>query len=170
MKTTNLVLQRQGFPTRNKTVQETMRCLQKFLPSDQKPGTIHTDNLLQFTRAGEDFCWNYDKSHPYRSETNGFAENAVRRVKEGTSVFVVHSGLSEMWWRGVMEYFCSLKTHKTSCRTESHRMNEDLELRLMVQCYPSGLKFSLIQSPQKTKVAFIHLRQKYFHEYSVDTR
>ena len=35
--------------------------------------------------------------NPYRSETSGIAENAVRRVKEGTSALRVQSGLSEQW-------------------------------------------------------------------------
>ena len=31
----------------------------------------------------------HDKSSPYRSETNGIAENVVRRVTERTSAFLV---------------------------------------------------------------------------------
>ena len=48
-----------------------------------------------FVRAREDLCWNHDKSNPHRSETNGIAENAVRRVKDGISALLVQSGLSE---------------------------------------------------------------------------
>ena len=50
-------------------------------------------------------CWNHVKSTPYRLETNGSTENAVRRVKEGTSVLVVQSGLSEKWWEEAMHCF-----------------------------------------------------------------
>ena len=43
---------------------------------------IGTVNSLEFIRACEDLIWNHDKSTPYRSETNGIAENAVRRGEE----------------------------------------------------------------------------------------
>ena len=35
---------------------------------------------------------------PHRSETDGIAERAVRRVKEGTSAVLLQSGLNESWW------------------------------------------------------------------------
>ena len=34
-------------------------------------------------------------STPHRSETNGIAERAVRRIKEGTSAVLLQSGLDE---------------------------------------------------------------------------
>ena len=122
-------------PAKNKTAQETMECLQHFVPPDQNTRYhSHTDTSLEFTRACEDFCWNHDESNSYQSETNGIAENAVRRVKEGTSALLVQRGLFEKWWEEAMEclcYFC--ETYKTNWQTESHRMKEDLELHLMVQ-------------------------------------
>ena len=39
----------QRSPTK-KTAQETMKSLQKFLPSDQKPGVVHTHSSMEFTR------------------------------------------------------------------------------------------------------------------------
>ena len=41
--------------------------------------------------------WNHCTSTPHRSETNGIAERAVRRVKEGTSAVLLQSGLNESW-------------------------------------------------------------------------
>ena len=38
-----------------------------------------------------------------RSETNGIAERAVRKAKEGSSVLLLHSGLHESWWANSME-------------------------------------------------------------------
>ena len=66
----------------------------KFVPPDQTPGIIHTDNLLECTSACEDLCWNHDKSTPYRPETNEIAERVVREVKENTSALLVRLGLS----------------------------------------------------------------------------
>ena len=43
------------------------------------------------------------RSTPHRSETNGIAERAVRKVKEGTSAVLLQSGLNESWWADSME-------------------------------------------------------------------
>ena len=50
-----------------------------------------------FGKACEDLSWNHCTSTPHRSETNGIAERAVRRVKEGTSAVLLQSGLNESW-------------------------------------------------------------------------
>ena len=73
----------QSYPSKTKTSQETLRSLQKFLEPDRKPKVIYTDNSLEFGKACEDLSWNHCTSTPHRSETNGIAERAVRRVKEG---------------------------------------------------------------------------------------
>ena len=44
-----------------------------------------------------------------RSETNGIAERAVRRVKEGTSTVLLQSGLGERWWSDSTECYCFLQ-------------------------------------------------------------
>ena len=48
-------------------------------------------------------------STPRRSETNGFAERAVRRVKEGTSAVLLQSGLGNERWADSMECCCYLR-------------------------------------------------------------
>ena len=53
--------------------------------------------------------WNRCTSTPHRSETNGIAERAVRRVKEGTSAVLLQSGLNESWWTDSMECYTSLR-------------------------------------------------------------
>ena len=45
----------------------------------------------------EDLSWNHCTSTPHRSETNGIAQRAVRRVKESSAV-LLQSGLEEIWW------------------------------------------------------------------------
>ena len=93
----------QSYPCKNKTSQETQRSLQKFLEPDRKPKVIYTDNSLEFGKACEDPSFNHCTSTPHRSETNGIAERAVRRVKEGTSAVLFQSGLDEKWWADSME-------------------------------------------------------------------
>ena len=73
----------QAYPCKTKTSQETQRRLQKFLEPERKPKVKYTDNSLEFGEACEDLSWNHCTSTPHRSETNGIAERAVRRVKEG---------------------------------------------------------------------------------------
>ena len=53
--------------------------------------------------------WNHCTSTPHRSETNGIAERAVRRVKEGTSAVLLQSGLDNEWWADSMECYTYLR-------------------------------------------------------------
>ena len=83
------IWQRSGYnPTRckTKTSQETQKSSMKFLQPTRKQKVIYTDNSLEFGKSCEELSWNHCTSMPHRSETNGIAERAVRRVKEGTSV------------------------------------------------------------------------------------
>ena len=93
----------QSYPCKNKTPQETQRRLQKFLEPDRKPKVIYTDNSLEFGKACEHLSWNHCTSTPHRSETNGIAERAVRRVKKGTSAVLLQTGLDENCWADFME-------------------------------------------------------------------
>ena len=99
----------QACPCKNKTSQETQRSLQKFLEPERKPKVIYTDNSLEFGKACEDLSWNHCTSTPHSSETNGIAERAVRRVKEGTSAVLLQSGLNESWWADSMECYTCLR-------------------------------------------------------------
>ena len=89
-----------------KTSQETEWSLRKFLEPSEKPKIIYTDNSLEFGKSCEDLSWNDRTSTPYRSETNGIAEKAVHRVKEGTSAVLLQSGLDEKWWADSTECYC----------------------------------------------------------------
>ena len=99
----------QAYPCKTKTSQETQISLQKFLEPERKPKVIYTDISLEFGKACEDLSWNHCTSTPHRSETNGIAERAVRRVKEGTSVVLLQSGLNESWWADSMECYTYLR-------------------------------------------------------------
>ena len=83
--------------------------MQKFLEPERKPKVIYTDNSLEFGKSCEDLSWNHCTSTPHRSETDGIAERAVRRVKEGTSAVLLQSGLNESWWADSMECYTSLR-------------------------------------------------------------
>ena len=81
----------------------------------KRPRVYHQKLCIQTTRwnlkkACEDLSWNHRTSTPHRSETNGIAERAVRRVKEGTSAVLVQSGVDEKWWSYSMECCCYLRS------------------------------------------------------------
>ena len=99
----------QSYPCKTKTSQETQKSLQKFLEPTRKPKVIYTDKSLEFDKSCEELSLNHCTSTPHRSETNGVAERAVRRVKEGTSAVLLQSGLDEKWWAGSMECYCYLR-------------------------------------------------------------
>ena len=85
----------QTYPCKTKTSQETEKSLRKYMEPSQKPKVIYTDNALEFGKSCEDLPWNPRTSTPHRSETNGIAERAVQRGKEGTSIVFLQSGLDE---------------------------------------------------------------------------
>ena len=83
--------------------------MHKFLEPERNPKVIYTDNSLEFGKACEDLSWNHCTSTPHSSETNGIAERAVRRVKEGTSTVLLQSGLNENWWADSVECLSYLR-------------------------------------------------------------
>ena len=83
-------------------------CKSSWSPN-RKPKVIYADNSLEFGKACEDLSWNHSTSTPHRSETNGIAERAVRRVMEGSSAVLLQSGLNESWWADSMECFTYLR-------------------------------------------------------------
>ena len=99
----------QSYPCKTKTSQETEKSLRKFLEPSQKPKVIYTDNSLEFGKSCEESSRNHRTSTPHRSEKNGIAERAVRRVKEGTTAVLLQSGLDEKWWSVFMECYCYLR-------------------------------------------------------------
>ena len=70
---------------------------------------VYTDNSKELKKALEELCFSHDTCTPYTRATNGTAERAVRRVKEGTASLLVQSGLSDRWWHKAMLAFCFLR-------------------------------------------------------------
>ena len=85
----------QSYQYKAKTSQVTERSLRKFLEPSEKPKVRYADNSLAIGKSCEDLPWNHRTSTPHRSETNGVAERAVRRVREGTSAVLLQSGWDE---------------------------------------------------------------------------
>ena len=83
---------------------------------------------LEFGKSCEDSSRNHCTSTLHRSETNGIAERAVRRVKEGTSAALLQSGLDERWWSDSMEFLLlSCEMSKPSWQMGMFFMKNDSE-------------------------------------------
>ena len=100
----------QSYPCKTKSFQQTERSLRKFLEPTAKPKVTCTDERSECDKACEELSWNHCTSTPHRFETNGIAERAVRRIKEGTSAVLLQSGLDEKWWAGSLECYCYLRS------------------------------------------------------------
>ena len=103
----------------------------------------------KLAKPGEDLSWNDCTSTPHRSETNGIAERAVRRVKEGTSSVLSQSGLSESWWADSMECYTYLRNvqdpvsdGKTPCERRFGKPFEGpiIPFGSLVEYYPFSAK------------------------------
>ena len=99
----------QGYPSKTKTADECQIYLKEFVGPQCEPQHVYSDNSKELIEALKDLKWRHDTSTPHRSESNGVAERAVRKVKEGTACTLVQSGFDEAWWGEAMKCFCFLK-------------------------------------------------------------
>ena len=99
----------QAYPCKKQNFTRNPEKLAKNPGTREETKSLYTDNSLEFGKACEDLSWNHCTSTPHRSETNGIAERAVRRVKEGTSAVLLLSGLNESWWADSMECYTYLR-------------------------------------------------------------
>ena len=101
----------QSYRAKKRTSQETMRSSRKFLDPHGSPKVEmeNADSSLEFGKSFEEVSWNHGTSTLHRSETNGIAERAVRRIKEGTSDVLLQSGHNEKWWAGSTACYCHLR-------------------------------------------------------------
>ena len=96
----------QGFTSTAKSADSTAMGLRRFCGPQSNPKHVYTDNSLELKKALNDLHFNHDTSTPHRSETNGIAERAVRRVKEGAACQLVQSGFDEWWCGHAVNIYC----------------------------------------------------------------
>ena len=99
----------QSYACKTKTSQETDRSLRKFLKLPEQPKVIYITvrwNLVNLVKIYHEIIVLLTS---HRSETNGFAERAVRRIKERTSAALLQSGLDEKQRAASMKYCCYLR-------------------------------------------------------------
>ena len=99
----------QAYAVKSKSARDTAAIFQKFLGPDVKPGVVYTDGSAEFKNALAQLGMSHATSTPRRPQTNGIAERAIRRVKEGTSCAIVQSGFVEEWWSEAAECYSFLR-------------------------------------------------------------
>ena len=158
----------QSYPCKTKTSQETQKNLQKFLEPTRKPKVIYTDKSLEFGKSCEELSWNHCTSTPYRSETDGIAERAVRRVKEGTSAVLLQSGLNESWWADSMECYTYLRNVTDLLSDGKTPLKDVLGIHLKDRSFQLVHWLSITLQLRMTSQEPINLERKFYLDCSSD--
>ena len=88
-------------------------------------------------RALKEMQTSHDTSTPHRSETNGKAEAAVRRVTEGSSCALDQANLDEKWYKWAVATSCFLR----SVNDKLHNGKTTHEMRFGRECVGPKLPF-----------------------------
>ena len=159
----------QSSPCENKNSQKTEKSLRKFLEPSQKPKVIYTDISLRFGKSCEELSWNHRTSTLCRSETNGIAERAKRRVKEGTSAVLSQSGLDDEWWSDSMECFCFLINVQDLLADGKTPYERRFGESFKGPVIPFGALVEYLPSSEReTKLEVINSERKYYQEFLQD--
>ena len=92
----------QAYPAQHKSADECYAAFRRFIGVGKEAGHVYSD-------VYSTLLWPHDASTPNRPATNGLAERAVKRTKEGTSATLQQSGLDEQWWDLAMRCYCFLR-------------------------------------------------------------
>ena len=133
-----------------------------------KPELVYTDGSMEFKTAFETLGYSKEVSTPYRPETNGVAERAVRRVKEGTAAVLLQSGFHMSWWAEATETFCFLRnvTDKQNDGMTAYQKRFGEFPGLLV---PFGAECSYMPHSPKDLGKCTNLKDKCARESSSDT-
>ena len=144
--------------------------LAKNLEPDRKPKVIYTDNSLEFGKAYEDLSWNHCTSTPHRSETNGIAERAVRRVKKVPVLYCCNQVWMKInWWADSMECYTCLRTSQIYYPMGRRPMKTVLGNHLKDLLCHLVHWLSITLSLRRTSQESINLERKLYLDCSSDT-
>ena len=121
---------------------------------------MYSDNSKENIKAFKDLGYLADHCRAHRSETNGIAERAVRRVTEGTRAVLVQSGLHESeWWPQAMHCYCFLRCVVDKMVSDNKTPHER---RFGVLCagpaYPFGCEVEYLPTSKHDKdLSLIHI-------------
>ena len=143
----------QSYSCKNQNSLETQKSLRKNLEPSQKPKVIYTDSSSEFGKSCQELSWYHRTSAPYRSQTNGIAERAVRREKKEHELYycipdqMISGG--QIPWNAIA--ICEMS--KTFWQTGKLEVNEDLVNLSKDQ-----------KTPRETKREFINSEREFCQE------
>ena len=159
----------QSHPCKTKSSHETERSLSKFWEPSHRPKVVYTDNSMEFGKACEGLSWNLRTSTPHRSETNGIAESAVRRVKESTSAVLLQSGLDESGGLILWNAIAICETSQIYCLMGRRPMKDVLGSHLKDLLFHLVHWLSITQKLRRISHESINLERKFYLDCSSDT-
>ena len=104
----------------------------------------------------------------HRSETNGIAERAVRRVKESTSAVLLQSGLDENWWADSQKCKTYLRNIQDLLSDGKTHMRDFLGNRFKDQSFHLVHWLSITLQLRRTSQESINLERKSYLDCSSD--
>ncbi len=103
------------YPKSAKTTANTIAAMQHFAGPRDKVQSFYCDNAPGLISAATALKWRLGTATTGMPQTNGVAENCVRRCKEGGGCAIVQSGCNPTtFWPFAGEHFCSPTTLPSS--------------------------------------------------------
>ena len=110
----------QAYPVPSKDHERVTECLLLFFgpqyhpdysgPGGKKvPTQVYSDGAKEYQRALTDLHWIVETCTTHRKQTNGVAERAIRRVREGTAAALLRAGMDAIWWPEASQRVCFLR-------------------------------------------------------------
>jgi hypothetical protein len=95
------------YPKTTKTTEHTVEAMQHFCGPKDRTASFYSDNAPELVSSARKLKWRLSTATTGMPQTNGVAENCVRRVKEGGGCGIVQSGLNAAtFWPEAGQHFC----------------------------------------------------------------
>ena len=94
------------YPINTRAAEAVAQSMKDFAGPVAEVKYFHSDGACELVKAATDLGWCHGTSTPGRSETNGVAEAAVKKVTYGTTTVLEHAGFESKWWPRAAKHFC----------------------------------------------------------------
>ena len=90
---------------RDKTSDLAYKALNEFVGPKETVQLFYSDNSLELKRAATDLGFKHGTGTPGLPQTNGVAENAVKRAVQGAVTSLERAGFAATWWPHAIRHF-----------------------------------------------------------------